>query len=32
MFRRLFATGLALAFAVFLIFLTTLHFYSPSRH
>ena len=30
-FRRLFATGLVLAFAVFLIVLTTMHFYSPSR-
>ncbi|MCU1463322.1 MAG: cytochrome oxidase subunit [Acidimicrobiales bacterium] len=32
LFRRLFVTGLVLAFAVFLIFLSSLHFYSPSRH
>lgn len=32
MFRRLFVTGLVLAFSVMLIFMSTLHFYSPSRH
>jgi cytochrome c oxidase subunit 4 len=32
LFRRLFVTGLVLAFAVMLIFLSSLHFYSPSRH
>src|SRR5439155_2349328 len=31
MFRRLFVTGLVLALAVFLVFLSSLHFYAPSR-
>jgi cytochrome c oxidase subunit 4 len=31
MFRRLFVTGLVLAFAVMIVFMSTLHFYSPSR-
>jgi cytochrome c oxidase subunit 4 len=30
-FRRLFVTGLVLAVAVVLIYLTTLHFYTPDR-